>query len=87
MSDCYVGCDRTLPIKLKVSPSTRAAIEGREARSQQSKAQQQWDDESEDDDDDDKGSKGGCGKGGRGVQRTLDLIATEKTDVTMGYIV
>ena len=69
MSDCYVGCDRTIPIKLKVYPVTRATLEGREARSQSTKAAQQWDDDSEDEDAAaDKGSKGewcGLEEGGR----------------------
>lgn len=33
MSDCWVGVDRAVPLKLKVAPLTRAAQEGRDARS------------------------------------------------------
>ena len=63
MSDCYVGCDRTIPIKLKVYPVTRATLEGREARSQSTKAAQQWDDSEDEDEAADKGSKGAwCGR-------------------------
>ena len=59
MCDCYVGCDRTLPVRIKVSAMTRAAMEGRDARSQ--KAQQgRRELDSDEEDDDDKGSKGGC---------------------------
>jgi translocation protein SEC63 len=43
MSDCYVGCDRSVPVKLRVMPLTRAVAEGREAKA--AKAQQQWSDD------------------------------------------
>eukprot|EP00197_Chlamydomonas_leiostraca_P010453 CAMPEP_0202862194 /NCGR_PEP_ID=MMETSP1391-20130828/3321_1 /ASSEMBLY_ACC=CAM_ASM_000867 /TAXON_ID=1034604 /ORGANISM="Chlamydomonas leiostraca, Strain SAG 11-49" /LENGTH=714 /DNA_ID=CAMNT_0049541695 /DNA_START=168 /DNA_END=2313 /DNA_ORIENTATION=+ len=47
LCDSYVGCDRILPVRLVVAPLTRAAKEGRDARSM-AKAQQ-WasDDESD----------------------------------------
>ncbi|GIL87084.1 hypothetical protein Vretimale_14247 [Volvox reticuliferus] len=34
MSDSYVGCDRTIPLRVRVVPLTRAMQEGRDARSQ-----------------------------------------------------
>ena len=78
MCDCYVGCDRTLPVRIKVSAMTRAAMEGRDARSQ--KAQQgRRELDSDEEDDDDKGSKGGCrrrrsrrGSGGRRKEQVRD---------------
>ncbi|KAG2441769.1 hypothetical protein HXX76_003382 [Chlamydomonas incerta] len=33
MSDSYVGCDRTIPLRIRVVPLTRAAQEGRDAKS------------------------------------------------------
>lgn len=47
MCDAYVGCDRVLPVRLRVAALTRAAQEGRDARALAK--QQQWasDDESE----------------------------------------
>eukprot|EP00798_Chlamydomonas_sp_ICE-L_P002999 gene3000-13013_t len=33
MSDSYVGCDRSMPVKIKVTPLTRQISEGRDAKS------------------------------------------------------
>jgi len=45
MCDSYVGADRTVPIRLVVHPTSRAAQEGRDARTL-AKAQQ-WDSDNE----------------------------------------
>ncbi len=46
MCDAYVGCDRTLPARLRVAPLTRVAQETREARKKQARGGDS-DDESE----------------------------------------
>ncbi|GAX76583.1 hypothetical protein CEUSTIGMA_g4029.t1 [Chlamydomonas eustigma] len=49
MSDCYIGCDRTVALRLKVNPLTKAVMELREQK-QNKAAAAKW--ESDDDDDD-----------------------------------
>ncbi len=51
MCESYIGCDRTIPVKLKVAPLTRAVAEGRDAKSKA--AAKQW----VDSDDEDEGAR------------------------------
>jgi len=48
MSDCYVGCDKVVPVKLRVSQMTRAIAEGRDAKALAK--MQQWQDSDEEED-------------------------------------
>ncbi|KAG2485811.1 hypothetical protein HYH03_015521 [Edaphochlamys debaryana] len=58
MSDSYVGCDRAIPLRLRVVPMTRAVQEGRDAKSQ-AKAKEWVDSDEEDGDDEGKKKKRG----------------------------
>ncbi|KAG2451784.1 hypothetical protein HYH02_003562 [Chlamydomonas schloesseri] len=55
MSDSYVGCDRTIPLRIKVVPLTRAAQEGRDAKSL-AKAKE-WADSDADDSDEEAAAR------------------------------
>lgn len=56
MSDSYVGCDRAIPLRLRVVPMTRAIQEGRDARAN-AKAREAKPAFSSDDEDDDAGER------------------------------
>eukprot|EP00879_Flechtneria_rotunda_P006197 GHRR01006515.1.p1 GENE.GHRR01006515.1~~GHRR01006515.1.p1 ORF type:complete len:456 (+),score=176.99 GHRR01006515.1:409-1776(+) len=61
MSNCWIGADETLQLRLRVAPLTRAAAEGRELLN--SKAARQRVDDSEGDEDDSSGDGSTSGSG------------------------
>ncbi|KXZ42319.1 hypothetical protein GPECTOR_162g134 [Gonium pectorale] len=63
MSDSYVGCDRAIPLRMKVVPMTRAVQEGRDAKSQAKAREWASSDDEEDED------------GGRRKRRARDADA------------
>ncbi|GLC39388.1 hypothetical protein PLESTM_000891300 [Pleodorina starrii] len=69
MSDSYVGCDRTIPLRMRVVPLTRAVQEGRDAKSQ-AKAKEWANSSDEEDNEEGEGRrrrKGGAAAAGDGA--------------------
>jgi len=63
MSDCWVGADVSIPVKLKVNPLGRAEAEGRDPKSKALAKQWASDTESEDGEDRSEGSSAGSESG------------------------
>lgn len=75
MCDSYVGVDRTVPITLKVSALTRAALDEREARNAKVK---QW----ESDEEEEEGERKAKAKGGSMGQRQGPAARALQTETT-----